>query len=191
MDNADLRSQLEKLHPESYGWALSCCRRDPADAEGILQDVYLKILEGRARYDARSSLKTWLFSVIRRTAAEHRRASLLRRLRLGNDPPAIEPSAIVESADESVYRSELQMLFTRALRALPSRQREVMQLVFYHELSLQEASGVMGVSIGSARTHYDRGKKQLRKLMVESGVFDEAESTRADDQAALPALKRS
>src|SRR5262245_60396401 len=190
MDNAQLRSQLEQLHPESYGWALSCCRRDPGDAEAVLQDVYLKILDGRARYDARSSLKTWLFSVIRRTAAEHRRANLLRRLRLGSDPPAVEPLAIVESADESVYRSELQKFFTRALASLPSRQREVMQLVFYHDLSLQEASEVMGVSLGSARTHYDRGKKQLRKLMVESGVFDEADSTRANDQAALPALKR-
>ena len=189
MDNAELRSQLEKLHPESYGWALSCCRRDPAEAEGILQDVYLKILDGRARYDAKSSLKTWMFSVIRKTAAEHRRANLLRRLRLGHDLPAIEPFAVVESADESVYRSELQVWFTRALGSLPSRQREVMQLVFYHELSLQEASGVMGVSLGSARTHYDRGKKQLRKLMAESGVFDEAESTRADDPAALPAIK--
>src|SRR5215471_3856324 len=135
MDNAQLRSQLEKLHPESYGWALSCCRRDSGDAEAVLQDVYLKILDGRARYDAKSSLKTWLFSVIRRTAAEHRRANLLRRLRLSNDPPAIEPFAKIESADDSVYRSELQVLFTRALGALPSRQREVMQLVFYHELT--------------------------------------------------------
>src|SRR5262249_60507622 len=108
MGNAELRSQLEKLHPEGYGWALSCCRREPAEAEGILQDVYLKILDGRARYDARSSLKTWLFSVIRRTAAEHRRANLLCPLRVGRDPPASEPLAGVGRAGRVLSTAGMQ-----------------------------------------------------------------------------------
>ena len=42
-------------------------------AEEVLQDVYWKVLEGRARYDGRSTLKTWLFGVVRLTARELRR----------------------------------------------------------------------------------------------------------------------
>ncbi len=45
------------------------------------------------------------------------------------------------------------------------RQREVLHLVFYGELSIREASEVMNVSLGTARTHYERGKAGLRKRL--------------------------
>jgi DNA-directed RNA polymerase specialized sigma24 family protein len=44
----------------------------------------------------------------------------------------------------------------------------------------------MGITIGSVRTHYERGKKQLRRLMTESGVFDEPGLGRAENQAMVP-----
>ena len=60
---------------------MSCCRRDRSDAEEVLQTVYLKILEGKARFRGEASLKTWLFAVIRKTAATEYRRNLLRKLR--------------------------------------------------------------------------------------------------------------
>src|SRR5438132_11516583 len=78
MEIADLRCALERHHAESFGWALVCCGRDRVEAEDVLQASYLKVLDGKARFDGRSSVKTWLFGVIRRTAAEERRRRLLR-----------------------------------------------------------------------------------------------------------------
>src|ERR1700732_2864986 len=69
LDDAGLRNALEAHHVESYGWALSCCRRRPDEAENVLQLVYVKVLSGKAVFDGRSSFKTWLFAVIRKTAA--------------------------------------------------------------------------------------------------------------------------
>jgi RNA polymerase sigma-70 factor (ECF subfamily) len=157
----DLPAELEKHHHESYGWARSCCARSAVEAETALQSAYLKILAGKARYDGRAAFKTWLFSVIRRTAAEERRRQWLSRLWL-NRQGAQAPVTVAERPDEALYRAELQQLFRQALAALPRRQREVLQLVFYHDLSLAEAAQVMNVSIGSARTHYERGKRKLR-----------------------------
>jgi RNA polymerase sigma-70 factor (ECF subfamily) len=182
-NSAYLSAQLEKYHYESYGWAVICCQRVPAEAENVLQTVYLKILEGKARFDGRASFKTWLFSVIRLTALDLRRRELLRRLRLVSRE---ESATNTVSGDEDVYRSEIQSLFRKSIAALPRRQQEVLQLVFYHDLSLSEAARVMGVSIGSARTHYERGKKHLRLLIEESGVFDESTVGRRKNPSTLP-----
>jgi RNA polymerase sigma-70 factor (ECF subfamily) len=185
MEDAELRTELEKHHREAFGWALSCCFRHPADAETVLQTAYLKILEGKARFGGDSSFRTWLFAVIRNTASDLRRREWLRYLRLtGNSQSA--GTHRLRSFEDDVYESEVRALFLRALGELPRRQREALQLVFYHDLSLTEAAAVMNISIGSARTHYERGKKQLRRLMADSGVFDERRIGRAENQTAIP-----
>jgi DNA-directed RNA polymerase specialized sigma24 family protein len=48
---------------------------------------------------------------------------------------------------------------------LSPRQREVLHLVFYQDLTIAAAAGVLNISIGSARVHYERGKAQLRRLL--------------------------
>jgi RNA polymerase sigma factor (sigma-70 family) len=171
MDNAELKVELEELHSASFGWALSCCGRDRGEAEEVLQTVYLKILEGKARFRGDASLKTWLFAVIRNTALTERRRSLLRRLRLSADrEPAREQASLYEAPTESFERSETQKQFQDALKSLPARQREALHLVFYEDLSLREAAEVMHVSIGSARQHYERGKKRLRESLGQTDI---------------------
>jgi RNA polymerase sigma factor (sigma-70 family) len=186
MDTSELRAQLELYHRECYGWALSCCLRNPADAESVLQTVYVKVLEGKARFDGKAAFKTWLFSVIRKTAADHRRRRMLHRFRLIRYEESNDRIAQEENPETAVYHSEIQKLFRCALARLPARQRETLQLVFYHDLSLAEAARVMGVSIGSARTHYERGKKQLRQLVAELGISDETLLGRKENQATIP-----
>src|SRR5947208_17009574 len=76
----DLEQELDQLHPAAFGWALACCAGDRTAAEDALQASYLKILDGRARFAGRASFRTWLFAVVRNTAAELRRRAALRRL---------------------------------------------------------------------------------------------------------------
>src|SRR2546430_11253514 len=82
MDEFEVRTQLEQHHAASFGWAMSCCARNVAEAEDVLQMAYLKILQGKARFDGRASFRTWLFAVVRKTAAEQRRRSLFHNLQL-------------------------------------------------------------------------------------------------------------
>ena len=167
MEIAELKAELERLHSASFGWALSCCRRDRHEAEEVLQNVYLKILEGKARFGGESSLKTWLFAVIRKTAATEYRRRILRSFRLTPEADqTLDRVALDESQTTRYEQSEIQGHFQNALKSLPRRQREALHLVFYEDLSLREAADVMGVSIGSARQHYERGKKRLRESLA-------------------------
>src|SRR5207253_5787802 len=51
METEELRTRLAETHASSFGWTLACCRRDASEAEEVLQIVYLKVLEGKARFD--------------------------------------------------------------------------------------------------------------------------------------------
>ena len=170
LDDSALRSALEAHHAESYGWALSCCRNRREEAENVLQIVYLKVLAGRAVFDGRSSFKTWLFSVIRHTAIGERRTEFFHRLRLKEFFRPLSGVDSRPSGEVLASSNQTQENLRRALLKLPLRQREVLQLVFYHDLTIQEAANVMGIGIGSARTHYERGKKQMRRYLEPGGT---------------------
>lgn len=143
-------------------------------AEEVLQAAYLKILEGTAHYRGEAAFKTWLFGLIRHTASEQRRRRLLHRLRLKENASVLGPSgATVDPADQA-HRTRVLARFRQALPSLPRRQRQVMQLVFGNDLTIEEAATILGVSIGSARTHYERGKQRLRALLAELEVTDAA-----------------
>ena len=149
MDDVELRRQLERVHADCFGWAMACCGRDSDDAEEVLQTVYLKVLDGHARYDGRSSFRTWLFGVIRHTAASERRKAWLRRLLLERKADHLRPET-TGSPDKEFDGDSRRDGLHRALADLAARQREVLQLVFYHELTVEEAATVMGISTGSA-----------------------------------------
>lgn len=167
MDAAELEQQLARHHRAAFGWALACCRWDRATAEDVLQAAYLKVVAGRARFGGRSSFKTWLFGVIRRTAAEERRHRMLRRY-----VPLTQASSGVAGrtdaeVDAELVRSEEAARLVAALQRLPVRQRELLHLVFYQELTIAEAATVLGIAVGTARSHYERGKRRLRVLLEE------------------------
>ena len=167
----ELEVQLARLHEDSFGWALSCCGWDEADAEDVLQTTYLKVVSGRARFGGRSEFRTWLFGVIRQTAREHvRRARSHReRAQLLEQELAAGAGAVVLPGDPA-ERSEVGRRLKEALETLPPKQREVLHLVFYQDLTVREAADVMEVSLGTARVHYDRGKKKLKALLFERDV---------------------
>ncbi|HVH68298.1 MAG TPA: RNA polymerase sigma factor [Gemmatimonadales bacterium] len=166
MAPADLAPELERLHPAAFGWALCCCGWDQTAAEDVLQASYLKLLDGRARFDGRSSLRTFVFGVIARTAREARRRTALRRwlplaaLVRGSEVAdgRPDPAAALARDDEAAR-------LLRALGRLPARQRQVLHLVFYEDLTIAEAAAVASISVGTARTHYERGKAALKKLL--------------------------
>jgi len=162
MEKSDLQNILKEHHRNAFLWARQCCAFDEDMAKDVLQQVYLKILEGKAVYRKKSSVKTWLFSVIKFTAAEQK-----RKVGLTTTLDEADGYVYLEEPEEQDSHEELIML-------LPKRQQEVLLLVFYHGLTLEKAAEVMEISLGSVRTHYDRGKKNLKELIIKKKKHENA-----------------
>lgn len=165
---------LESLHPDAFGWALHCCCGDASRAEDVLQNAYLKLASGRLHHSGASSFKTWWFGVIRYTAHEEfrrqrYRESLLGRLivQLSGESHDPRPNPV-----KQIEIDERAQALKAALAQLPARQAEVLHLVFYQDLTLNEASQVMKISLGSVRQHYERGKARLRSLLTNSSSYE-------------------
>jgi RNA polymerase sigma-70 factor (ECF subfamily) len=166
VDHAGLAAELEALHPNSFGWAMTCCERRREVAEDVLHDVYVKVLAGEARFDGRSAFKTWLFGVIRRTASSVRRRHRLHAV-LGLRDSRRTDRQTAPSPEDDAVTTDRRERTQRALNALSVRQHEVLHLVFYQDLTIEEAATIMSVSVGSARTHYHRGKARMAALLSE------------------------
>ncbi len=151
------RSALEAIHGQVFGWALSRCNYEQVVAEDLVQQAYMELLTGKAQFDGRSSLKTFVFAVVQNLARSRFRRRA-RHLQLAQQamPEEMVATPIEPDSNDAVWR---------AVQQLPPRQRDVVELVFCRDLSIEEAAKVMGVSTGTGRVHYDRAKRALRKRL--------------------------
>jgi len=170
MSQEELEHLLQKVHHDCYGWALACCRWSREDALEVLQTSYMRALEGRARLNGFIPSRAWLFGVIRKTALEHRRRWAVRALGLARwtrlQPLPAGPPSPAAQAEETEARDRLRRLLGR----LSARQRDLLHLVFYQDLTIEEAAEVLSISVGTARVHYERGKARLRQLLAQEQV---------------------
>lgn len=178
MNNQELKLKLQNLHKHSYMWSLRCTYGNREQAQDVLQQVYLKILEKDAIHNGKSSFKSWLFSVIKFTAIDmYRKENALQKLKnktsefrhLKEDDPDFE----LNNIDSNLEADQTHQLLHKLLHNISQRQREVIDLVFYHNLTLEDAANVMDVSIGSVRTHYARAKERLKKAIETLNLKDD------------------
>jgi RNA polymerase sigma-70 factor (ECF subfamily) len=159
------RQALADLHGSTYRWALACCDFDEDRAQEVMQMAYLEILAERATFDGRSTLKTWLFAVVRHTAL--RLATGLRRARANEDRLARLDSDAADTEDclHGLEHSQTRHAILEALQRLSPQQRQLVELIYYHDMTVAEAAAVMGVGIGTARQHFHRAKRALAKAL--------------------------
>lgn len=128
-----------------------------SDAEDVLQEALAGAFKGLARFEARSSVKTWLTRILVTQAAKWRRD----RRRLGEVIPQAAPheQPLVRSASEGVdHRIDLQA----ALQRLSPEHREVLTLREFDGLSYEEIAEVLGVPRGTVESRLHRARAELK-----------------------------
>ncbi len=136
---------------------------DPSSAEDIVQEAFIRVHASQHRLRNRDKMLAYM----RQTVVNLARSTLKRRLLGLRLLPKPMPDAA--SAEEGAYAALERDALVKALRRLQRRQREVIVLRYFADLSEAETARVLGISIGSVKAYGSRGLVALRALMEEEG----------------------
>lgn len=130
--------------------------RDRGRAEEVVQDAYVALHGrwGRLREPDKA------LAYLRRTVVNGCRSALRHRTVVDRHRP--EPPAVVESAETTALAGEQRGRLAEALAGLPRRQREVLVLRYYVDLSEADIAATLGISRGAVKSHSSRGVAALR-----------------------------
>jgi len=153
----DPMAQLELLYRDNASAILAYFRRQPAlagEAEDLLQDTFVRALQGFARLQASASPRAYLFGIARYVGHDAAR-SLAPNLELATDPPS--PTVPAEDIRLEPLRA--------AVGSLPEPHRETLLLKLHHDLSYEEIAEVLGIPIGTVRSRLHHAVSLLRATL--------------------------
>jgi RNA polymerase sigma-70 factor (ECF subfamily) len=171
---------VERYHGSFLRLATSLLR-DPAAAEEVVQDTWMAILDGLPRFEARSSLKSWMFSILA-NRARTRRAREGRSIPFSRLAPAEAPAEAdrfdaagrwagpprrweEESPERIVARAETRAALEVAIAALPPGQRAVLTLRDVEGLETDEICRMLGITAVNQRVLLHRARGRLRAAL--------------------------
>jgi len=152
-----------------YRYLVRRVGRDQADA--LLGDLFLIAFEKRGTYDCeRPNARPWLYGIATNLIARHRRSEA-RRIRasarlLAQQKADRDETDIVSAALDA---RELWPHVADAVTALPAKERDVLLLYVWEELSYDEIAAALDLPVGTVRSRLNRARTRLRELEVPSG----------------------
>lgn len=150
--------------------------QDPAVAEELMQDIWLRLLRGLPALRNPAKLVSWMFSIARRAVMDRlrRRYAEADWVSLEDDPadPASDPAADNElglGQLEQLEQLEKVEQLQDAVAELALPERETVTLFYLHELSLQEVAEVLEIPVGTVKSRLHRARGRLRQTLLSQG----------------------
>ena len=140
---------------------------DDAVIEELTSEVFLEVWRGARNFEGRSAVTTWIFSI-----AHYRALNVLRKRGEENwdedDAHQIaderdDPEMLAQKADKSAR-------LRQCSEALTPLQREIIDLVYYHEMSIRDVSEVLDIPEGTVKTRLFKARNRLEKLLEAAGI---------------------
>jgi len=162
-DDEQFEADLVACVPALRAFARSLAG-DSSDADDLAQSTLLRALRARRQFTPGTSLKSWLFTILRNQFYNDRRAA---RRSVALDPEDAERRLVAcDDPSAALELNDVRM----ALMALPPEQREALMLIGGAGLSYEEASLVTGVVVGTVKSRVSRARATLQ-ARLESGKF--------------------
>lgn len=164
-DKLALRTLYARHHVRVYRFLLRLVQNE-AMAEDLVADVFLDVWRKADRFEGRSQVSTWLLAI-----ARHKALSALRRpvTEALDDDVAERIEDPADNAEAALEKSETHAALRNSLNQLSPAHREIVDLVYYHGRTIEEAAAIIGVPVGTAKTRMFYARKQLRSAMAARG----------------------
>lgn len=158
-DNAALEQLYERHSSRLLNYLIGQVR-DRSQAEELLQSIMLAVWKAAPKFRGDSRATTWLMAITRYHAIHAHRQRKPASLPLPENQADYKTGPM-----EAMLRQSERAEVNAALRKLPAEQRQTLELVFYQDLSDQEAAHLMGVSVGTVKSRLHRAKAALKRLL--------------------------
>jgi RNA polymerase sigma-70 factor, ECF subfamily len=165
-DRLAMQVLFARHHVRVYRFVLRFVKNE-ATAEDLISEVFLDVWRQAGRFEGRSQVSTWLLSIARFKA--------LSALRKKPDAELDEETAeaIVDEADDpqtALEKKDKGAVLRDCMNALSPEHREIIDLVYYHEKSVEEVAEVVGIPEATVKTRMFYARKKLGELLKQRGV---------------------
>lgn len=165
------RESFDDIYAQYFGFVWRCLRSlgvPKAALDDAAQEVFLVVHRRLPEFEGHSTIRTWLFGIVRRVAFNQRRSARRRLVheaeRQGEadaTPQAVHPGPL-----DSVANAEAAAFIERFVAKLPERQREVFILVMIEEMSVPDVAEALSIPLNTAYTRLRRARAELRSAIA-------------------------
>lgn len=142
--------------------------QNKATAEEFVNEVFMEIWQHAGRYEGRSSPTTWMMAIAHNKAVSGLRK---RREATGVDDAAMaEVPDLDDDPEQTTQKQDKGRIMRTCIARLSPDHREILDLVYYQEMSVGEAADVLGIPENTVKTRMFYARKKLSELLVERGI---------------------
>jgi RNA polymerase sigma-70 factor (ECF subfamily) len=165
-DRLAMQALFARHHVRVYRFVLRLVRNE-ATAEDLISEVFLDVWRQAGKFEGRAAVSTWMLGIARFKA--------LSALRRKPDAELDDETAerIEDHADDpetTLAKKDKGSQLRQALNGLSNEHREIIDLVYYHEKSVEEVAGIVGIPEATVKTRMFYARKKLSELLKEQGI---------------------
>jgi RNA polymerase sigma-70 factor (ECF subfamily) len=165
-DKLAMQVLFARHHVRVYRFILRLVGNE-SQAEDLISEVFLDVWRQAASFEARSAVSTWLLGMARFKAL----SSLRKRSDEALDEDAA--AAIADPSDDpemAVQAKDRGDVMRRCLAALSPEHREIIDLAYYHEKSIDETAQIVGIPVATVKTRMFYARKHLSSMLSAAGI---------------------
>jgi RNA polymerase sigma-70 factor (ECF subfamily) len=165
-DRLAMQVLFARHHVRVYRFVLRQVRNETV-AEDMISEVFFEVWRQAGKFEGRSAVSTWLLAIARFKAL----SEIRRRREEWLDEEVAE--AIEDTADNpevAVQKKDKSEALRKCLSALSAEHREVIDLVYYHEKSVEEVAEIVGIPENTVKTRMFYARKKLGELLKAAGI---------------------
>jgi RNA polymerase sigma-70 factor, ECF subfamily len=165
-DKDAMRTLFARHHVKVFRFVLRMVNNE-ATAEDVVNDVFLDVWRHASRFEGRSQVTTWILGIARFKALTALRQHTFDELK---DEVAEAIEDLSDTPEVIEHKKQCGAILHECLKELSPAHREVVDLVYYHQQTIEDVAAIIGVPANTAKTRLFYARKHIAQLMAARGV---------------------